>query len=296
MNNNESRALWISLGSGLFAAFLLYSYSQEKKAEYDNQMGKTKTIWVAKRNIAELETLDDSLMVAEQRPEAFVEPSAIVDPEEAVGQVAAVPIKAKEQILKTKLLHPGPETGIALQVAPKKRAVTIPIDDARSVAHLIRPGDRVDIFSALDVGKGSTQRRDVIAFMSDVVVLATGVSIMNNIPRSFESDGSKGINQISLIGDTKYSTITIEATPKEAQDLIYIMTTSPGNIYFTLRNPNDREVLGRMPSSNVDTLAVGRIQMPVDSSSAVPAGSMPGQRPGFPQQMMPPPQTKPTGR
>lgn len=292
MNNNESRSLWISLGSGLFAAFLLYSYSQEKKAEYDNKMGKMKTVYVARGNIQELSTIDDSMLIPEQIPEAYVDSSAITDPEEAVGQVAAVPIKAKGQILKTMLLHPGPETGIALQVAPKKRAVTVPIDDARSVAHLIRPGDRVDIFTAVDVGKGSSQRRDVIAFMSDVVVLATGVSIMNNIPRSFEMDsGGKGITQINLIGDTKYTTITIEATPKETQDLIYIMSTSPGNIFFTLRNPNDREVLGRMPSSNVDSVSVGRIMMPPSESGGPVIPQI--QRPMPSAQV---PQTKPVGR
>ena len=64
----------------------------------------------------------------------------------------------------------------------------------------------------------------------------------------------KNIIQTSLTGDTKYSTITVEASPKEAQDLIYILSTSPGNIYFTLRNPNDQAAPSRLPSSTAESV------------------------------------------
>jgi pilus assembly protein CpaB len=254
MNNNESRTLWLSLGAGLFAAFLLYSYSQEKKAEYDRQYGASKTVVIAHVDISEMSTVEDSMLEVVQRPTDFVEPSSIQDPEVAVGQIAAVPIKKGEQILETKLLHPGPDTGIALQVAPEKRAVSVPVDDARAVSKLIRPGDRVDIYAAVDVGKGSTAHREVTLIMWDVVILATGVNVVNNIPRTIEADSTgKNAIQTNLTGDTKYGTLTIEATPKEAQDLIYLMATSPGNIFFTLRNPNEKKPVPRMPSSNADS-------------------------------------------
>lgn len=254
-SSNETRTLWISLGAGLFAAFLLFSYSQEKKAEYDKTYGTMKNVIIAKTDIAEMQTIDDTMLEVAQRPLDFMEPNVVVSVEAAVGQVAAAPIKKGEQILSTKLLQPGPDTGIALQVAPSKRAVTLPVDEIRGVAKLIRPGDRIDIIAAIDTGKGLAQKREVTAIMQDVVVLATGINVMNNIPRSIELDpGSKAVNQISLTADTKYTTITIEATPKEAQDLIYILSTSPGNLYFTLRNPNDRAMAPRLPSSTADSV------------------------------------------
>jgi pilus assembly protein CpaB len=92
----------------------------------------------------------------------------------------------------------------------------------------------------------------------------------------FELDNSgKNVTQISLTGDTKYTSITIEATPREAQDLIYLMSASPGNLYMTLRNPNDRKTPPRMPSSNADTI-MGRVGIPSD---AVPVA---GQNQGGP--------------
>lgn len=271
--NNESRTLWISLGAGLFSAFLLYSYSQEKKAEYDKTYGTMKNVVIAKMNIEEMRTIDDSMLEVVQKPSDFIEPGALQDPELAVGQVAGKAIKKGEQLLDSKLLLPGPETGISLQVAPSKRAVTLPVDEVRGVAKLIRPGDRIDIYAAIDSGRGITQRREVSMIMQDVVVLATGVNVVNNIPRTVEADNS-GKNQIitPLTQDTKYNSLTIEATPKEAQDLIYIISTAPSNIYYTLRNPNDRMVPPRLPSSTSDTV-LGRpsvsLENPLPAAPAV---------------------------
>ena len=252
--NNESRTLWISLACGLLAAFLIYSYSQEKKAEYDKQYGATTNVIIARSDIREMATIDDTMLEVTQRPQDFVEPGAVKEIEVAVGQVAAVPIKKGEQVLTTKLLHPGPETGIALQVAPEKRAITIPVDETRGVAKLIRPGDRVDIYAAFEVGKGNNVRREVSVMMADVVILATGLNIMNSIPRLQELDNQGNIQTTNLTGDTKYNTVTVEATPREAQDLIYLISTGASNIYFALRNPNDRKPPGRVPSSNSDSV------------------------------------------
>lgn len=268
--NNQSRTLVISLAAGLFASFLLYSYSQENRAAYEKKFGAKKNVVIAKVDIGEMQTIDDTMLIVDQKPSDFVEPGSIADTELAVGQVAAAPIKKGEQILQTKLLQPGPDTGISLQVAPTKRAVTLPVDEVRGVAKLIRPGDRIDIYAAIDSGKGLNARREVTMIMQDVVVLATGVNVVNNIPRTMELDSNgKNIIQTTLTGDTKYNTVTIEASPKESQDLIYLLATTPGNIYFTLRNPNDRTVPPRLPSSTSDSL-LGRPSVNLDTQAIAP--------------------------
>jgi pilus assembly protein CpaB len=284
--NNESKTLWISLGFGLLAGFFVYSYLQSVKSSYDKDFGAMKNVLVAKQNIEEMRTIDDTLVEVIQRPGNFIEPGALSDPEQAVGQVAGKSIKKGEQILDSKLLIPGAETGISLQVAPSKRAVTLPVDEVRGVAKLIRPGDRIDIYAALDSGKGVNQRREVSLIMQDVVVLATGVNVVNNIPRSIETDSSGKNNfVVNLSSDTKYGSLTIEASPKEAQDLIFIVATSPANIYFTLRNPNDRAVPPRVPASNSDSVA-GRPVASFDNppAAAPPMMVMPPQPPPILQQ------------
>ena len=251
MNDKKSRPLWISVGAGFCAIFLFYSYSQEKKAEYDRRYGSMKTVVVAARDIAHLETVDNAALDTIERPADFIEPGAVTDLESIVGQVAAAPIKKGEQLLENKLLTPGPDTGLALQVAPNKRAVTIPVNDISGVARLIRPGDRIDLLASLSVGRGQNRRTEARVLMQDVVVLATGVNVVNNLSRTFEWDkGSSQLSQINLSSDTKFSHITLETDLKRAQDLILLLSNSPGSLYLTLRNPNDR---GRnnIPPSNM---------------------------------------------
>jgi pilus assembly protein CpaB len=256
MGSNETRNLWLSVFAALFAVFLVYSYSQEKKAELDKLHGAKKTIIVAKEDIPEMSTIYDNMLEQKDVPTEYMVPDSVTLTEDVVGNVSAVPVKKGQVLVKNMLLTPGPDTGIAHQVAPSLRAVTIPIDEVRGVAKLIRPGDRVDVLAAVDVGKGVNQRREVSLLMQDVPVLATGVSVVNNIPRLIEMDSTgKNLTQTSLTGDSKYSTITVEASLKESQDLVYILSTSPGNLYFVLRNPNDRKkVMERLPSSTAETV------------------------------------------
>jgi len=253
--NNETRTLWVSLGAGILAAMLFYGYSQNKQDEINKKFGAMKRVVIAARDITEMETIDDTMLDTRSVPEEYVGPSFATEFNVIVGQVAAAPIKKGEQILTTKLLTPGPDTGIALQVAPGKRAVSIPIDEVRGIAKLIRPGDRIDLVAALDVGKGPNARREVSYLMQDIPVLATGINVVNNIPRTFEVDPSgKSVIQSNLSGDTKFTTVTLEVDPKQAQDLVYLTSTQPGNLFMVLRNPNDRAQV-RYPASNMDTIA-----------------------------------------
>lgn len=292
MGSNETRNLWLSIAAGVFAAFLLYSWSQEKRAEYNKKYGSLRTIVIAKEDIVEMATVYDTMLTTIERPSEFVDPDAVSNPDEVVGNVAAIPIKKGQMILKNSLFTPGPDTGISLQVAPSKRAIAIPVDEVRGVSKLIRPGDRIDILAAVDTGKGIAQKREVQTLMQDVVVLATGVNVMNNIPRVFELDGSgKNLSQISLTGDTKYSTITVEANQKEAQDLVYILSTAPGNIYLTLRNPSDRTIPPRLPSSSAESV----LGKPVVDMSAPAPVAPPVMMPPAPAQRVAPPAQKRNG-
>lgn len=260
---NQTRTLWISVGSALFAMLLIYSYSQEKKAEYDKKFGAAKRVLIASKDILEMQTIDDTMVQIEERPTEYVQPGAIENPEDAVGLVAATPLKKGEQVLVTKLLSPGPNTGLSLQVAPSKRALTIPVDDARGIAKLVRPGDRVDILTAIEAGAGTSRKIEVKTLLQDIPVLATGIQVTNNIPRSLEPDGKQFRN---LRGDLSFSTVTVEVMPQEAQDLIAIMATSPGSIYLTLRHPSDR-LKKEIHSSSSDSV-LGSNRLPASMSGS----------------------------
>jgi pilus assembly protein CpaB len=291
MNPNDSRTLWIAIGAALFTIFLLYSWSQEQKTAMARKFGATKRILVAKENIVEMETLNESKLEYLDLQSDFIQPEAVSEPDEAIGQVAAVPIMKGEQLLKTKLLSPGPYTGLSFEIAKGKRALTIPVDDMRGVSKLIRPGDRIDIIAALDYGKGADAKREVKTILQDVTVLATGLNIVNQLPRRFEIDANgKTVNRVALSGQP-FNTITIEAKPEEVQQLVYILATAPGSLFTTLRSNDDRqqapmrsagidEVLGKSTVARVPAAAP---EPPAAARPAVPAPApvKPKKRNGF---------------
>lgn len=296
MNSNETRTLWISVGAALFAIFLLYGWFQEKQAQMSRQFGSSKRVVVAAKDIAELERIDESKLEVIERPVDFIEPEAITDAEAAIGQVAVAPIKKGEQVLQTKLLLPGPETGLAMEIANGKRAVTVPVDDMRGVSRLLRPGDRIDLVAAIDVGKGSDLRREVRTILQDVLILAAGKRITNHIPRRLELDSNgQTVTQVNLSADTTFTNITVEVKPDEAQQLIYLLATSPGNIFAMLRNPNDRyvnparsttldDLLGRsygLPRLPAAAPILAPPQLPIPAPAAKSAVPAKRKRPGF---------------
>lgn len=259
MNQNETRTLWISVFAALFAVFLLYSYTQEKTDALNKKFGAKEKVVVALQDINDMQTINETMLEIVEKPVDFIQPTAVNDPDLAVGRVALAPIKKGEQILENKIMEPGPITGLSLQVSPGKRAVTIPTDEVRGVAKLIKPGDRVDILAALDVGSGTNQKREVQTLMSDVVVLATGTKIINELPRLFEQSG-KDLYEVNRRADTTFNTITVEASPKQSQDLIFILSTSPGSIFMTLRHPSDNQV-PRLANSTIESV-LRRVQAP----------------------------------
>ncbi len=285
MNHSEARTLWISVGSALFAVFLLYSYTQEKSAELTKKFGAKQRVVVASVDINEMETIDDTMLQVEEKPVNFIEPQAVQDPEQLIGMITLAPIKKGEQVLQSKVNQPGPVTGLALQVSPSKRAVAIPVNEVNAVSKLLNPGDRIDILAAVDVGKGTAQRREVKTLMQDVVILATGQRIANELPVLYEKQGRQEFIK-NLRRDNPFTTITVEASPEESQDLIFLLSTSPGSIFLTLRHPSDHSKR-RLPESTIESL-LGKVsqemlnlqQAPrLPASPPVPAPVVQPQRP-----------------
>ncbi len=276
MGPNESRNLWISLGAGIFATFMLYSYTQEKKSEMDKILGDKVRVVVAKEDVLDMETIYETKLEIKEKLKDDVEPDAFRDIGDVLGTVAAISIKKGQTITKNKVLEPGPETGMAIQVAPGMRAVTVPVDETRANAKLIRPGDRVDIFAVVDSGSGANLKKQVILYKENVVILATGLNVNNNLPRTIEKDPSgKNFVQNTLTGDTKYSTLTVEAPAEEAQDLLALVSSNPGSLYFSLRNPNDKaKAKSRIPASTPESVLL-KATSPYGQSSGFPNQNQP---------------------
>jgi pilus assembly protein CpaB len=274
MGPNESRNLWISIGAGVFATFMIYSYSQEKKAELEKAKGDKVRVVVAREDIGQMNTIYDDVLEIKEKNREDVEPDAIDSIPSIVGSVAAIPIKKGQTLTRNVTLEIGPDTGLAITVAPGKRPVTIPISPERANANLIRPGDRVDVYAMIDSGKGINQKRETVLFAQDITVLATGPSVHNNLPRTIEKDPTgRSIIQTTLTGDSKYSNITLEVKVEEVQDLLYLTANNPSSITLVVRNPNDRKAVPRFPASSADSIQSRTTGLATGSSSQPPTNT-----------------------
>ena len=259
MNKNETLTLWISIGAAFFAVMLIYSYTQEKSAELTKNFGALTSVVVAMENINEMQTIEESMLDIKEVPENFTQPGYVKQIEGAVGLVALAPIIKGEQVLNNKIIKPGPETGLSLQVSPGKRAVTLPVDEIRGVAQLLKPGDRVDIVTALNVGGGVSQKKYIKTILQDVVILATGLFVVNELPRIHEEEGDDYIRTRNLRLENKFSSVTVEASPKDAQSLVFILATNPNALFLTLRHPTDNTIVN-LRHTEISNLVGGAIR------------------------------------
>lgn len=271
MNN---KAFSLSLVMAILAVFFVSSYVTSIEETTKAQFGTDVLVVVARHDIKEMETLNDTAWEFQSKPKKFVEPTAVYfegkKPSDdkvtdslrsLVGAVAVVPIKKGEQITFNKLVEPSIRTGLAPQVTPGRRAVAISVGETSGVAKLIKPGDRVDVMAIIDMG-GGRETKIAKTVLQDVVVLATGHSITNNAPRQVEQDAFGGKERIrSFTEDTTFASVTLEVDPAQAQELAVLAATDSAMI-LSLRNndDSDRTNLGSTMLSDILGADQNRVQ------------------------------------
>lgn len=256
----NSKAMTLSLIMAGIAVFFVTSSVTSIEEEAKKKFGDEITVLVAKSDINEMDTILDGMIEPRSVPRRFVEPSAIsfntlvkedsndyaMEVKRILGNVAIVPIKKGEQLSLNKITEPNMRTGLAPQVAPGKRAISITAGELESVGKLVKPGDRVDVIVVLSTqvtpGSDSSNAKIAKTFMQDAVILAVGRNITNNIARKIESDGSSGKTRIKSLNDFDgYSSVTLEVDPAQAQALAVVMADPMNKIYLTLRNNDDTD-------------------------------------------------------
>ncbi|OFZ52750.1 MAG: Flp pilus assembly protein CpaB [Bdellovibrionales bacterium RIFOXYC1_FULL_54_43] len=250
MNN---KALTLSLLMAILAVFFVQSYVSSIEEEAKKKFGTEILVVKAKKDIKEAETIDETALELARIPKRFKEPAAISfeqreeDKEvlrsmkRLTGAIAIVPIKKGEQITLNKITEPGVRTGLAPQVAPGRRAIAVPVTEISGVAKLVKPGDRVDLIAVIDTGLGKEYRLSKTV-LQDIVVLAVGRSVTNNVARVVETDMFGGKDRIkSLAEDFSFNSVTVEVEPSQAQALALVLANGDNALTLSLRNNDDTD-------------------------------------------------------
>ncbi len=157
------------------------------------------------------------------------------DPAPLVGRVLVFPVKVNEPIFESRLAPTNIKTGgVAAVISPKKRAVSVKVDQVIGVSGFIHAGNRVDVLVTISPDKGSNSNPVTKIVLENVLVLAAGPEV--------EKKGKE---------PTNVNVITLEVTPEETEKLA--LAATEGKLQLALRNFNDTEDV-RTKGTTVSTL------------------------------------------
>lgn len=196
---------------------------------------------VAARDLAAGQTVQQSDLARREMPAGFL-PSGTFDAADAgraLGQRLAVALRAGDPVGESSLEARLP--ALSRRLPEGSRAVTVPVDQVSSQAGLVRPGDRVDLMLAEERLEGAERCVVVRSLLESVHVLATGQATRDALRPG----------ELPQELDSTYSTITLDVTPEQAQQLAVGLRM--GELIPMLRGADDDAPTG------LDALGDGRL-------------------------------------
>ena len=166
------------------------------------------------------------------------------------GTVVRNPITAGQPITQGALVKPGDRGFLAAALGPGMRAVTVPVSAQAAVAGFVFPGDRIDLVLTQTVAGGGDGAPLKVSetIMRNLRVLATDQRTDNTV-------GEDGKTQVRT-----FSNVTIEATPKIAEQLAVAQTL--GSLSLSLRSLADNS------TELEQAIASGTIKVPDGDAKA----------------------------
>ena len=190
-------------------------------------------ILVATRALPVGTILDMTALKFQPWPKELVEnayyPKQGTDLAKLIGTVVRNPITAGQPLTQGALVKPGDRGFLAAALGPGMRAVTVPVSAQTSVAGFVFPGDRIDLLLTQTVpggGEGPPLKASE-TIMRNLRVLATD--------QRTSDDKDEAGNTIVRT----FSTITVEATPKIAEQIAVAQTL--GSLSLSLRSIADNQ-------------------------------------------------------
>lgn len=218
---------------GAIAAFATFAYLDGVRREAEAGSRMTEVL-VANSDIAQGISADDMLAAGvvdrKQIPQRYVPAGAISSVRTVTDQILAVPLSRGEILTTGRFQYPS-AAGLAFNVPKDYVAVTIPADDSRAVAGLVKPGDRVAVIATVE-GKGA-QAGDMTRIMiPGARVLAVGHSTGVEANRTTTVSSGGALGSGSSQQNQTAGSVTVALSPTDAEKAIFAVEV--GRIWFAL--------------------------------------------------------------
>ncbi len=207
----------INLGIGVVLAIIAIVIINARLQERENiiqrliQEGNVAQVLVASRDIEKGEMIRENVLGFVKIRSENLKNNALQSPESAVGKIARVDILRKQEILSTMLELPEGSQTLSQKTPSGKKAYTISIDQISAVGGNIRPGNKVDVVSIMQLPQN--QGQTVMTLFEAARVLQMG-------------QGGKNLDSI-----------TLALTSEEIKVLTFALQN--GQIKLVLRSPLD---------------------------------------------------------
>ena len=252
------KGIIIPAALALIAVLLSIQYINQREKEL-GLLAEPKPVLFATKDIPRMTKLDENLLEVRQVPAKFVQPGALTDVQQGVNQVTTAPILQGEQVLDTKLVSYGVETGLAIKVPTSFRAVTIAVTDVSGVAGLIKPGNYVDVLGTFDFGDKMKSDQKTFTLMANVLVLAVEQNLgpESDLAKARAMKG-KDSGLVDL-GPGRFkkekefpTNVTLALAPKGAQEIV--LAQEAGKITLVLRSMFEGHQSPRVPATSLSDL------------------------------------------
>lgn len=224
-------ALIVAGITAFFARTLIMGSSAPAADAVPVQVQEGPQVLVATRALPVGTILDPTALKFQPWPKELIENAYYqkdgTDLQSLVGTVVRNAITAGQPVTQGALVKPGDRGFLAAALGPGMRAVTVPVSATTAVAGFVFPGDRIDLVLTSSVPGGG-----------DGPPLKASETIMRNL-RVLATD-QRTDHQVGEDGKTivqTYSTVTVEATPKIAEQIAVAQTL--GSLSLSLRSIAD---------------------------------------------------------
>jgi pilus assembly protein CpaB len=216
--------------------------------------------------------VDEGLLEVKKVPRDVL-PDAVLTSDEGLGTLVASSQIAKGQfVVRDSFVAPSQVDGFATAVKDGKQAISLTVDPTHGVAGFVQPNDSINVLLTLDiedkVGKGGTLKTTAF-LIPGLRVLAVGTTTVSAQPAT-NPDGTTATTQPQ---STEQGLITVEATPRQAEQIAHAMNV--GTIAITLNPPDfdakdfktPQEIVEAMNLFDQQLTYLGQVQAQVSAAA-----------------------------
>jgi pilus assembly protein CpaB len=239
----------LALTLGLLAALLTWNYVQGAR-QGARQAGLVPVV-VAAQDIPVRTQVTPQMLEIKHVPADARHEKAFTGIEQLNGKVTSLPVSAGEQVLSTKFFARKEDSGLAFQVPPGHRAVSVSVSEVVTSGGLIVPGDYVDVIS-LFAGDNKTTEDIASTVLQNIQVLAIAQSLQGIGPDPTgpaallnNNNAKTDTTKQDAVARPNARTATLAVTPEEAEKLI--LAEQRGQIRLALRGIDDRQAVPVAP-------------------------------------------------